>query len=363
MDVILLGAGVSGLSAGLELARRGIHVTLLDRGVLGGESTWAGAGILFPLLPWHYGEDFNRLALASLAHYPDWVSYLRSLSRTDPEYIASGLLVLPPVGESARPWCAAHGIQCVMAPADLPGLAAPPPSDSLWLPQVAHVRNPRLARALAEAIRALGGHIEDNVAIEDVGMQDARLLSVRAGGKIYRADNFVLATGAWSGLPLANLPALSPIRPVRGQMLLYPPGSHHLQTIVYQDGFYLVPRKDGHLLAGSTVEFAGYAKETNAEARQHLHERAGRLLGGLPDPIRHWAGIRPGSPDNLPIVGPHPDFANLYLNVGHYRYGVTLAPTCARLLADQMTGAVPELPAAPYSLNAALARTWPEPGV
>ena len=363
MDVILLGAGVSGLSAGLELARRGVRVTLLDRGALGGESTWAGAGIVFPLLPWQYGEDFNRLATASLAHYPDWIGQLRSLSPTDPEYIASGLIVLPPVGEGAAAWCAGHGIQCTAVPADLPGLAVPLPADSLWLPQVAQVRNPRLARALAEAIRALGGHIEDNVAIEDIGLQDSRLTSVRAGGKVYRADQFVLATGAWSSLPLANLPALPAIRPVRGQMLLYPPGSHRLRQIVYQDGFYLVPRKDGHLLAGSTIEFAGYAKEASTETRQQLHQRAGSLLGGLPEPIRHWAGIRPGSPDNLPVVGPHPDYANLYLNVGHYRYGVTLAPTCARLLADQMTGAVPELPTAPYSLRAALARTWPEPGV
>ncbi len=363
MDVILLGAGVSGLSAGLELARRGIRVTLLDRGSLGGESTWAGAGILFPLLPWQYGEDFNRLALASLAHYPDWIAFLRSLSQTDPEYVASGLLVLPPVGEGAEAWCATHGFRCSPAPEDMPGLASPPPPGSLWLPQVAHVRNPRLARALAEAIRALGGHIEDNVAIEDIALQDSRLLSVRAGGKIYEADNFVLATGAWSRLPLANLPALPAIRPVRGQMLLYPPGSHRLQQIIYQDGFYLVPRKDGHLLAGSTLEFAGYAKEADEETRQRLHRRASNLLGGLPEPIRHWAGIRPGSPDNLPIIGPHPDFANLYLNVGHFRYGVTLAPTSARLLADQMTGAVPELPTAPYSLNAALARTWPEPEV
>lgn len=363
MDVILLGAGVSGLSAGLELARRGIHVTLLDRGALGGESTWAGAGIVFPLLPWQYGEDFNRLALASLAHYPAWVELLSSLSPTDPEYLASGLIVLPPVEEGARAWCVDHDIPCAPAPTEFPGLAAPAPPDSLWLPQVAQIRNPRLARALAEAIRALGGHIEDNVAIEDVGMQNSRLLSVQAGGKVYRADQFVLATGAWSGLPLANLPGLPTIRPVRGQMLLYPPGSHRLRQIVYQDGFYLVPRKDGHLLAGSTMEHGSYAKETTDEGRRHLHQRASRLLGGLPEPIRHWAGIRPGSPGNLPIVGPHSDYVNLYLNVGHYRYGVTLAPACARLLADQMTGAVAELPTAPYSLQAALARTWPEPDV
>ena len=363
MDVILLGAGVSGLSAGLELARRGARVTLLDRGTLGGESTWAGAGIVFPLLPWDYGEDFNRLTLASLAHYPDWIAALRKQSHTDPEYLTSGLLVLPPVGNGAQDWCAAHGVRDAAAPPDVPGLAMPPAAGSLWLPQVAQIRNPRLARALGQAIRALGGHIEDNVTIEDIGLQDSRLLSIRAGGKTYAADNIVLATGAWAGLPLASLPALAPIRPVRGQMLLYPPGSHRLQQIVYQDGFYLVPRKDGHLLAGSTLEFAGYAKEADDETRRQLHQRASSLLGSLPEPIRHWAGIRPGSADNLPIVGRHPDFANLYLNVGHYRYGVTLAPVCARLLADQMTGAVPELPLAPYSFNAALARTWPEPGV
>ena len=123
---------------------------------------------------------------------------------------------------------------------------------------------------------------------------------------------------------------------------------------------YLIPRRDGHVLVGSTLEDAGFDKSTDAATRQRLHLEAAEQLPALGtiQPVQHWAGLRPGSPGNIPVVDRHPDFDNVFVNTGHYRYGVTLAPASAELLADVMEGQRPALDPAPYRWQAALERRW-----
>ena len=133
-----------------------------------------------------------------------------------------------------------------------------------------------------------------------------------------------------------------------------------LDTILYRQGLYLIPRRDGHVLAGSTLEDAGFDKTTDDATCQRLHAEAAELLpvlGGL-EPIRHWAGLRPGSPENIPVIDRHPHFDNVFVNVGHYRYGVTMAPASAELLIDLMEDRTPALDPAPYRWQAALERNW-----
>ncbi|HQT26544.1 MAG TPA: FAD-dependent oxidoreductase, partial [Burkholderiales bacterium] len=123
------------------------------------------------------------------------------------------------------------------------------------------------------------------------------------------------------------------IYPVKGQMLLFEsPGL--LDTILFRDGIYLIPRKDGHILAGSTLENAGFDKTVTAE--RFLHEKASEMLPALRSfsPVKKWAGLRPGSPGNIPFICRHPKFDNLYINSGHFRYGVTMSPASAKLLAS-----------------------------
>ena len=133
-----------------------------------------------------------------------------------------------------------------------------------------------------------------------------------------------------------------------------------LDTIVYRNGLYLIPRRDGHVLVGSTLEDVGFDKSTDDATRLRLHAEAAELLPALADvqPVQHWAGLRPGSPDNIPIIDRHPDFENVFINAGHYRYGVTLAPASAELLIDLIEGNTPALDAEPYSWASALARSW-----
>ncbi|MDE2365809.1 MAG: FAD-dependent oxidoreductase, partial [Betaproteobacteria bacterium] len=142
------------------------------------------------------------------------------------------------------------------------------------------------------------------------------------------------------------------IWPVRGQILLFKVQPGLLKTIVLHehDYFYLIPRRDGHILAGSTLEETGFDKSATAEARRMLLARAHALVPALTEETvaGHWAGLRPGSPDNIPIIDRHPSIANLYLNSGHYRYGVTMAPGSARLLSNIILDKPQPLDITPY---------------
>lgn len=361
-DHLVIGAGALGLATAIELAARGERVCVLDQGAAGRESTWAGGGILSPLLPWQYDPAVNALSEYSRGLFAEWSEGLRILSGVDPEYRVTGMLVLPPYDlELARAWCARHDWRCESRPATdflthLPAQADASASPALWLPGVAQARNPRLARALRGAALAHGVHLLEGERVIDWVHSAGRVTHVAtARGDRYAAANFILAAGAWSG----TLPGLAYLRrriePVRGQMLLFKTPVGMLKTVVYRDGRYLIPRADGHLLAGSTLERVGFDKRVSESAASEIHEFAAGLLPALraSRPMQHWSGLRPGSPGNLPSIGVYPGYENLYVNSGHFRYGLTLAPGSARLLGALIHGETPPLPAAPYQMNPA----------
>lgn len=361
-DFLILGGGIAGLATAWELSGRGARVAVLDRAEAGRESSWAGAGILSPLLPWDYGNAVTALTEASQARYGAWIAGIRSASRTDPEYRQTGMLVLPPFArQQADAWLASHGRAHLAAAGDiLAGL--PSATTGLWLPEIAQVRNPRLIRSLLEALAGRGVQVHTGVAVDGLEQHAAQVQAVLAGGQRWRAGAFIVTAGAWSAALLGTSTHSLPIQPVRGQMLLYKAAPGRLPCIVYQDGQYLVPRTDGHILAGSTLEEVGFDKGTTLAAYETLHTFVSHLLPDVAEsgPVQHWAGLRPGSPGNVPSIGRHPELANLYVNSGHFRYGVTMAPASAELLADLAQDVAPRLAAAPYAWP--VSRTSAAPG-
>jgi glycine oxidase len=317
----------------MVLTRQGIKVTVVERGTLGAEASWAGGGILFPLLPWQYSEPVNKLALAGAALYPQLAQELIATTGIDPEYTACGMHVLPPFDISAaQRWCNTNAINIESS------------DQALWLPDVAQVRNPRLMQALRRWLEIHGVALMENTEISGLQVRNHRIHALKtSNGETFAADRYVVTAGAWSKPLLGEYTIDLDLRPIRGQMLLYKLPAGTLQHILYCDDFYLIPRRDGHILAGSTVEDVGYDKTTTPQVASDLHTKAVKLLPELAHQkiLAHWSGLRPGSPDNVPLVAKHPILQNLWLNTGHFRYGVTMAPSSAQILANMMQAASP----------------------
>ncbi|MHB8166548.1 MAG: NAD(P)/FAD-dependent oxidoreductase [Sulfuricella sp.] len=327
LDYLIVGGGVVGLSSALELARGGATVTVLERGVCGGESSWAGGGILSPLLPWDYSSAVTDLTQLSCRLFPEWVGRVAEISGIDPEYRVSGLRVMPPFdAERAVPWCAGQGMRLEQD------------GKVLWLPDVAQVRNPRLMKALRLALERMGVRIVERAEVTGIVSTEDRVERLDTTAGPFAAEHYVVAAGAWSKKLLGKQGMQLDIKPVRGQMLLYRAQPGMLRQIILQNGTYLIPRDDGHILVGSTLEDVGFDKATTEEARVALHARAMDMLPQLAQAefIQHWAGLRPAAPDNIPTIARHPQLENLFLNSGHFRYGVTMAPASAQILANRL---------------------------
>lgn len=329
IKIIVVGGGIVGCMTALTLAQRGHQVMIVERNKIAaqtsGEASWAGAGLLFPLLPWFYKEEVNRLSLAGAALYPEICQQLLKDTGIDPEYIQSGMLIKPPYDKTlALDWCKNNHIPVKQQ------------SESLLLPSVGQVRNPRILQALRQSLTHHGVQLLEQT--ELVPIKETSEISAwqTTEGQMLVADKFVVTSGAWSFELLKETASTLNIKPMRGQMLLYKTAVNSLYHIVYQDGFYLVPRQDGYLLAGSTLEDVGFDAGVTDAVKQEMQDKAEAIMPSLKHApiIKHWSGLRPGTPDNLPTIGRHPTIDNLYLNTGHFRYGLTMAPACAQMIAD-----------------------------
>ncbi len=356
VDCVVVGGGLIGLLTAIELRRGGLDVALFERGEPGRESSWAGGGILSPLHPWRYPEAVTALAAWSQAGYPALAAGLLERTGVDPEWEPSGLLVLDAAGEAdaADAWAGRHGV--ALEALDRTGAREREPSlgprwaSALWLPEVAQIRNPRLTRALRRAAELDGVVVRPQTPVETVQVDRGRAAGVRTAEGLVSAACVVVASGAWTRGILGAHGADLPVAPVRGQMILFRAEPGVVRRVVLSGARYLVPRRDGRVLAGSTLEHVGFDKSTTAEARADLFEVAVELVPALADyPVeRHWAGLRPGSPDGVPVVGEHPEVRGLFVNAGHFRNGVVMAPASARLLGDLVLQRPPIVDPGPY---------------
>lgn len=356
--MVIVGGGIVGCMTAMELVDRGCKVTIVERNQIAsqssGESSWAGAGIVFPLLPWLYSEHVNTLTHYGASVYRAICERLMQETGVDSHIAQSGFLLLPPFDtDAARNWCAAYQVPLENVKASAFGVQSLSGEDALWLPTVCQIRPPYLMRALRQWLEDHQVTLLEHTELSPLG--DTGTLSAwqTLSGEVIEAHKFIVTSGAWSFELLKATSQKLNIKPMRGQILLYQPPKN-LEQIVYRDGFYMVPRRDGYLLAGSTLEDVGFDASTTEAVRDEISAKATAImpsLKGLPI-IKHWAGLRPGTPENLPMISKHPHIENLYLNTGHFRYGLSMAPASARLVADLVCGSEPWIDATPFKLLA-----------
>jgi glycine oxidase len=355
--IIIIGGGVIGLLTAFNLASKGRNVTLIDRSDVGRESSWAGGGIVSPLYPWRYSPAVTALSHWSQDFYPQLAERLLAITGIDPQVHKTGLYWLDLDDEAeALQWAAR--VSRPLRSVDISAVYDAVPvmgggySRAVHMADVASVRNPRLVKSLKAALLALPNVvIREHCQVIDFLREGDRVLGVTTGEGDVLGDSVVLAAGAWSGDLLGKLGLTLPVEPVKGQMILYKCAADFLPSMILAKGRYAIPRRDGHILIGSTLEHVGFDKTPTENALDSLKASAIELIPALADAqvVGHWAGLRPGSPDGIPFIGSVPDHEGLWLNCGHYRNGLVLAPASCRLLTDLLVGDEPIIDEAPYA--------------
>ncbi|MGQ7263755.1 glycine oxidase ThiO [Vreelandella sp. V005] len=355
-DFLIIGGGVMGMMTALQLADAGQQVTLVERGECGKEASWAGGGIVSPLYPWRYDAAISQLSRWSEGAYPSLALRLLEETGIDPEYRQRGLLYLNvDDADEALSWARQLGKPLERVGADFvhtkePGVAMAGHS-ALWMPTLGSVRNPRLAKALKARLTAMPQvTLKEQCEVSGFLQKEGNIEGVVTAQGPITAGRIIVCGGAWAAQLLAQLKVRLPVRPVKGQMIAYQAPQGLLQRVVLKDGRYIIPRADGLLLVGSTLEEAGFDKTTDETALASLKQSAEAMLPALATcPVVHqWAGLRPGSPVGLPFIGALQEWPNVFVNAGHYRNGLVLAPASTHLLVDQLLEREPLIDPAPY---------------
>lgn len=358
-DVIIVGGGVIGLLTALSLHKSGASVTVIERGQLGGESSWAGGGIISPLYPWRYNDPVNVLAERSKQIYPELVAELAEHTGIDAELQTSGMLIVHDDElEAARAWAAATGEQLEYLESREAMLQVAPGISEhyergLWMPAIRQVRNPLLVEALRHSCAAKGIHTREQTAVDDIIIDESTARGVECVGERLYADAVIIASGAWTAGLLSGRANID-VQPVKGQMVMLKTEPGTIPTMVMDHGHYIIPRKDGHVLAGSTLEFSGFDKTVTQAAKADLYQQACDLMPGLGDyeVIRHWSGLRPGTSQGIPYVCEHDEISGLYIHAGHYRNGIVLGAASAELLTQLVNSEETFCDSAPYRIDA-----------
>jgi glycine oxidase len=347
-DVVIIGGGVIGLAIARALALRGIaEVLLLERGRLGAESSSAAAGMLAPQAEANRPHEFFHLTCRSRDMYPEFASALLEETGIDIQLDRTGTLYLAFTEhdvdelEQRYEWQTKAGLAVENLSVDTARKLEPAIRDelrgALRFPLDTQVENRRLLSALAVSNERLGVQMETGTDVVALKVERSRITGVETSFGFVATDRVVIAGGAWSSLLGAAdiaLPNLR-IKPVRGQMLCFEANPQLARHVIYTPRGYIVPRRDGRLLAGSTTEYAGFEKCVTAAGVQAILSAALEIsprIASLPL-TDSWAGLRPRAADTLPVLGPCAEIGGVFYATGHYRNGILLAPVTGEVIA------------------------------
>ena len=346
-DVVIIGGGVIGLSLAWRLRKTGADVLVVEKTEPAREATHASAGMIAHCEAGNPPELLGMIA-ASARLYPEFVAELRAEAYESPDLRADGTIAFFP--EDEQPACDSA---CPLADNDLallePLMAAR--GRAYLLPEYS-IDARKLGSTLEKAARTLGVDFVTGAAVTEVAVLAGRAAGVRTAKSFYASSVVVNCAGAWA----AQIKPPLPTRPVKGQLvcLVPPPGDHNagpmIRHVVRAPEVYIVPRSDGRLLLGSTVEESGFDKRVDSATVQRLNQAAIKIVPELAKMRMHdaWAGLRPGTPDALPILGAT-SLAGYYAATGHYRDGILLAPVTALVMMQLLTGHPPDFDLQPFS--------------
>ena len=362
-DVLIVGGGVMGSAVALRLAQRGVGVTVVERAIPGAEASSAAAGMLAPQTEADGPGPMLALGLKSRALYPELATELRELTGIDIGYQRSGVLALGFDEEDdrelsfRRTWQAAQGqrAELLAEPAlrALEPALGPTVRAALHFPDDAQVNPAALARAFSQAAAVAGARFLQGRYVRRVVVEQGAVTGLELDGEILSAERVVLAAGSWSGLVEGGGVPPSVVRPARGQLVAIetrPPLFHHVLS-AHRRG-YLVPRRDGTVIAGSTVEMVGFRKEVTVGGLATILDLARTLVPDLGDApvLSSWSNFRPYTEDQLPVLGTTA-VRGLFLATGHHRNGILLAPITGDALARLVATGDAGVELAPFSVT------------
>jgi len=362
-DVVVVGGGIIGGSTAFELARHGARVVLLDRQQPGLEASWAAAGMLAPTPETEDSIPILPLGRASLALYPSYVAAIEEIAGCKVGHRQEATIhaffgseadreLSTLVGLSRGLGLPAEAVSVDEARRHEPRLN-PELRAAAVLPEEGRVNNRALTEAVLSAAARQGAEIRAGREVTSVLLEGSRSVGVVASGEKIPAGAVVVAAGCYSS-QMETVERYAPTRPARGQMAaLYPArqaGDAALGHVLRSTRGYLVPRETGQLIVGSTIEYAGFEKRVTPMGLQHILQAALELVPDLEKSaiVETWSGLRPDTPDHLPILGPT-DIAGLFMATGHYRNGILLAPITAKLIREWILEGKASLPVEGFS--------------
>jgi glycine oxidase len=343
-DLLIIGGGVIGCSIALKLAEAGVKVTLIERGRIGCEASSAAAGMLSPQADALRPDDFFKLSLRSRALYKDFVAHLHEATGIDAQLRDEGTLFvsIDQVEDHADDWTnwqMAAGLRLAKISAAEVFKIEPAitrrATRAFFMADDHQVENRRLMEALAVAVKRAGVAVLEGKEVTGLRIEQGQVKGVQCGTETLFAGSVLMAAGSWSGQLLESDGVSAKTIPARGQMIAV--RNSAVTHVLHSSRIYLVPRLDGRLLIGATIEYAGFAKANTAEGLRSLLDAAIELVPEIADAeiVETWSGLRPDTNDHLPILG-ETEIKNLWLATGHYRNGILLAPITAELMTQSI---------------------------